>query len=237
MLFRSIKSTVGEDGTEIATEIKHFSHVHDLKLTDEIPNNTKCNGCVQSIPSPFYSCTPCNFFLHKSCSKLPKIKRHPQDHHPLTLNYQQASFSCIACHQRCNGLQYNCQICGYNYDVQCIVLSDTLTHACHEHCLYLSMTNSLQKCSNCSSEMYRVFRCATCDFVLDFKCATLPLITWYNQHEHPFNLRYTPEDDSGEYYCDICEEERDPKQWFYYCAECGFSTHRDCILGENPNVK
>ncbi|XP_030946015.1 uncharacterized protein LOC115970535 [Quercus lobata] len=38
------KTTVGEDGTEIATEIKHFSHEHDLKLTDEIPNNTKCNG-------------------------------------------------------------------------------------------------------------------------------------------------------------------------------------------------
>ncbi|XP_050260825.1 uncharacterized protein LOC126705708 [Quercus robur] len=39
-----IKTTVGEDGTEIATEIKHFSHNHDLKLTDEIPNNIKCNG-------------------------------------------------------------------------------------------------------------------------------------------------------------------------------------------------
>ncbi|XP_050260824.1 uncharacterized protein LOC126705707 isoform X3 [Quercus robur] len=39
-----IKTTVGEDETEIATEIKHFSHKHDLKLTDEIPNNIKCNG-------------------------------------------------------------------------------------------------------------------------------------------------------------------------------------------------
>ncbi|XP_065619924.1 protein VACUOLELESS GAMETOPHYTES-like isoform X2 [Quercus suber] len=39
-----IKTTLGEDGTQIATEIKHFSHKHDLKLTDEIPNNTKCNG-------------------------------------------------------------------------------------------------------------------------------------------------------------------------------------------------
>ncbi|KAF3953102.1 hypothetical protein CMV_021422 [Castanea mollissima] len=39
-----IETIVGEDGTEIAIEIKHFSHEHDLKLTDEIPNNTKCNG-------------------------------------------------------------------------------------------------------------------------------------------------------------------------------------------------
>ena len=226
---------MGEDGTEIATEIKHFSHVHDLKLTDEIPNNTKCNGCVQSIPSPFYSCTACSFFLHKSCSKLPKIKRHPLDQHPLTLSYQQASFFCYACDQRCNGLKYNCQICKCNYNVQCILLSNTLTLACHEHRLYLSITNNLQKCSSCNYENYFVFRCSTCEFVLDLICATLPQTTWYNQHEHPFNLRYTLEDDSGEYYCDICEEERDPKQWFYYCAECSFPAHRDCILGKNPN--
>ncbi|KAF3942575.1 hypothetical protein CMV_030780 [Castanea mollissima] len=232
-----IKTTVGEDGTEIAIEIKHFSHEHDLKLTDEIPNNTKCNGCVQYILSPFYSCTPCSFFLHKSCSKLPKIKRHPFDSHPLTLSYQQASFLCSACGQMCNGLKYNCKKCKYNYNVQCILLSDTLTLACHEHHLYLSWTNSLQKCSSCNFENYCVFRCSTCEFVLDLKCATLPQATWYNQHEHPFNLRYTPEDDSGEYYCDICEEERDPKQWFYYCAECNFPAHRDCILGKNPNVK
>ncbi|XP_065619922.1 uncharacterized protein LOC136063444 isoform X1 [Quercus suber] len=232
-----IKTTLGEDGTQIATEIKHFSHKHDLKLTDEIPNNTKCNGCVQSTLSPFYSCTSCNFFLHKSCSKLPKIKRHPLDLHPLTLSYQQASFFCVACGQRCNGLKYNCQKCKYNYNVQCILLSDTLTLACHEHRLYFSRTNSLQKCSSCNFENYFVFRCSTCEFVLDLKCATLPQATWYNQHEHPFNLCYTPEDDSSEYYCDICEEERDPKQWFYYCAECSFPAHRDCILGKNPNVK
>ncbi|KAF3943194.1 hypothetical protein CMV_030223 [Castanea mollissima] len=43
------KTTVGEDGTEIAIEIKHFSHEHDLKLTDEILNNTKCNGCTLNV--------------------------------------------------------------------------------------------------------------------------------------------------------------------------------------------
>ena len=96
------KITVGEDRTEIATEIKHFSHKHDLKLIDEIPNNTKCNGCIQYILPPFYSCTQCIFFLHKSCSKLPKIKRHPLHEHPLTLNYQQASFFCNSCAQRCS---------------------------------------------------------------------------------------------------------------------------------------
>ncbi|KAK7818835.1 hypothetical protein CFP56_040899, partial [Quercus suber] len=129
-----IKTIVREDGTKIATKIKHFSHEHDLKLTDEVPNNKICD-------------------------------------------------------------------------------------------------------SICGSELYRVFHCTTCEFVLDFKCTTLPQSAWYNQHEHPFTLCYTPEDDSGEYYCDICEKERDSKQWFYYCADCNFPAHSECILGEFPNKK
>ncbi|XP_050280656.1 uncharacterized protein LOC126721648 [Quercus robur] len=156
-----IKTTMGEDGTEIATEIKHFSHKHDLKLTDVVPNNKICNGLI--------------------------------------LN--------------------------------------TLGHACHEHPLYLSVTNNGQKCSICGFEQYRVFHCTTCEFVLDFKCATLPQTAWYNQHEHPFTLRYTPEDDYDEYCCDICEEERDSKQWFYYCEDCSYLAHSNCIIGEAPNYK
>ena len=37
-----------EDGTKIATKIKHFSHEHDLKLIDEVLNNQKCNGCIRA---------------------------------------------------------------------------------------------------------------------------------------------------------------------------------------------
>ncbi|KAL4616511.1 hypothetical protein ACB092_07G204200 [Castanea dentata] len=191
-----------EDGTETATEIKHFSHEHHLKLTDEVPNNKICDGCVRAIlPPSFYSCVKsnCGFFLHISC--------------------------------------YECDICDFALDVQCSLTSNTLTHACHEHPLYLSITNYEQKCSICDSKEDQVFRCTTCEFVLDFKCATLPQTAWNNQHEHPFTLCYAPEDDSNEYYCDICEEERDPKQWFYYCADCSFPAHSKCILGDDPNRK
>jgi hypothetical protein len=60
------KHNVGKDGTKIATEIKHFSHEHDLKLSDEVQNNKICDGCVRAIHPPFYSCGKCSFFLHKS---------------------------------------------------------------------------------------------------------------------------------------------------------------------------
>ncbi|KAF3947448.1 hypothetical protein CMV_026415 [Castanea mollissima] len=235
-----IKTTVGEDGTETATEIKYFSHEHDLKLTDEVPNNKICDGCVRAILTPsFYSCVKsnCRFFLHISCTKLPKIKQHPLHQHPLTLTFRNNRVLCDVCIQSFNGLGYECDKCYFLLDVQCSLTSNTLTHACHKHPLYLSISNYAQKCSICDSEGYRVFRCTTCEFVLNFKCATLPQTAWNNQHEHPFTLCYAPEDDSNEYYCDICEEERDPKRWFYYCADCSFPAHSECILGYSPNMK
>ena len=235
---RVVKTTVGEDGTEIATEINHFSHEHHLKLTDEVSNNKICDGCVRAILTPsFYSCVDYSFFLHVSCTKLPKTKRHPLHQHPLTLTYGRRYFLCTMCSERCNGFYYECERCHLKLDVQCSLTSNTLAHACHEHPLYLSITNNTQKCSIWGSEQYRVFRCTICEFVLDFKCATLPQTAWYYQHEHPFTLFYTPEDDSGEYYCDICEEERDPKQWFYYCEDCSYPAHFKCIIEEDPNIK
>ncbi|KAF3964699.1 hypothetical protein CMV_011046 [Castanea mollissima] len=234
---------VGVDGTEIATEIQHFSHEHDLKLSDdEVLNNEKCNGCVQAIFPPFYSCVNCRFFLHESCAKLPRKKRHPLHQHLLTLfskspYYWTNTFQCYACERYCNGFSYRCGRCNFNLDVPCSLISDILTHPGHEHRLLLSSIESKHNCSCCDSKISPIFRCTTCDFALDFKCATLPQTARYKQHEHPFTLRYIAEDDSGEYYCDICEEERDPKHWFYYCANCDYPAHTKCILGKNPNLK
>ena len=240
-IYKVKKTNVGEDGIEIATEIEHFGHQHDLQLTYEVLNNQKCNGCVRAIFPPFYCCAGCNFFLHKSCVELPKIKRHPLHQHPLTLipvvPYGDHWFWCQACYQRSNGFIYRCKDCRFELDVQCSLVSDILTHQSHAHRFILSNTGFKQSCSSCGSERDQVFRCTICEFALDFKCATLPHTTRYKQHEHPFTLCYTTEDDSGEYYCDICEEERDPKHWFYYCVDCSYPAHPQCILGKHPNIK
>ncbi|KAF3944603.1 hypothetical protein CMV_028947 [Castanea mollissima] len=229
---------VGEDGTEIATEIQHLSHEHKLKLSDyEVLNNEKCNGCVQAISPPFYSCVNCSFFLHESCAKLPKKKRHPLHQHLLTLFPKSCYFFCFACSRCCNGFMYSCETCHFLLDIPCSLISDILTHPGHEHRLLLSSIESRHNCSCCDSKISPIFRCTTCEFALDFKCATLPQTARYKQHEHPFTLRYIAEDDSGKYYCDICEEERDPKHWFYYCAKCDYPAHTKCILGKHPNCK
>ena len=241
------------DGIEIATEIQHFSHAHDLELSDdEVHYNKKCNGCVKAILPPFYTHVKCSFFFHKSCANLPKKKRHPLHQHPLSLSKKapplivyfrhrfeipQNTLSCSACKRYCNGFVYICETCNFSLDVPCSLISDILTHPGHEHRLLLSSIESKHNCSCCDSKISPIFRCTTCEFALDFKCATLPQTTRYKQYEHLFTLCYTAEDDSSEYYCDICEEERDPKHWFYYCANCDYPAHTKCILGKNPNVK
>ncbi|KAL0005900.1 hypothetical protein SO802_013461 [Lithocarpus litseifolius] len=227
------KFLVGEDKTQIDTEIAHFSHEHDLNLTDEVQNSQKCNGCSRAIVPPFYSCVKCSFFLHKSCANLPKKKRHPLHQHPLILIPMEPSdfFGCRACKRACNGFSYKCERCDFNLDVQCSLISDILVHKGHEHQLILSSTTYQQNCTSCNSESNQIFRCTICEFALDFKCATLPYTTRYRHHEHPFTLCYTVEDNSGEYYCDICEEEREQKHWFYYCADCTYPAHPNCILG------
>ena len=158
-------------------------------------------------------------------------KKHPLHQHPLTL--RKYSCWCIACDQFTNGFVYICEPCRwFKLDVQCSLVPEILTHEGHKHRLILSYTSFEQSCSSCGDSRYLVFRCTTCEFALDFKCTTLPQTIRCKQHEHPFTLSYEVEDDSGEYYCDICEEERNPNHWYYYCANCTYPTHPKCILGK-----
>lgn len=48
---------------------------------------------------------------------------------------------------------------------------------------------------------------------------------------------YTPKDNLSEYYCNICEEERDSKHWFYYYGHCSYPADPECILGKYPYLK
>ena len=127
-----------------------------------------------------------------------------------------------------------CDACNFSVDVSCSLIYETLKHDGHQHPLILSSSRSTRKCSVCNSKS-KIFLCSRCKFILNFKRATLPLTVKYEQHEHLFTLCYTVEDGSGEYYCDICEEERDAKNWFYYCADCDYPAHPHCIFGYAKN--
>jgi hypothetical protein len=93
------KMKIEEAKIEIAEEINHFSHQHDLKLTEELLNNEQCDGCMLPIstsPSPqFYSCAQCKFFLHKSCVEFPE-KSDTQYYTPTSSPYSQRPLMLLA---------------------------------------------------------------------------------------------------------------------------------------------
>ncbi|XP_042963381.1 uncharacterized protein LOC122297399 [Carya illinoinensis] len=241
LLAYTVKKTKLEgDGTEINTEIKHLNHEHDLKLmTDKHGIDQKCDACIQSIFPPFYACAQCGLFLHKSCVELPRNLRHSLHQHPLKLFLrEQKPFRCDACALPCNGFDYRCDECDFDLDVQCSLIPDILTHPNHgQHQLILARSSEDKVCSACGSSSKHKFSCVDCGFTLDFKCLTQPQTIYYKEHDHPFTLCSILEDVSGEYYCDICEEKRDQKYWFYYCVDCSYPAHPECILGKYRNLK
>lgn len=246
-----VDNSVANEAVDFVTrvtdhDINHFRMQHNLVLCDvELEDDKRCYGCVRLISPPFYSCSLCDLFLHKSCNELPGQKQHPLHQHPLTLRTNADSinsiFICDACGHHCNGFAYNCDQCHFNLDVHCSLISEKLTHRGHEHPLFLPRIKTSECCSACGgSEEDDLFVCLDCNFTLGYTCATLPFVAWHSGDDHLLSLMYASdyvEDDSRDYYCLICEEERNPHLWFYYCADCDFSAHPRCVLGDHPFIK
>jgi hypothetical protein len=226
-------------------DILHFSHPHNLILShEEVLHDKLCDGCMHFIISaPFFNCTQCKFTLHTTCVQLPENKKHILHQHTLTLLPHVPNFSgvfiCGACGHFHHGFAYICDSCKYSLDIQCCSLPETLKHG-HQHSLFLP-ARSNKNCSACDNYNVGakdgVFVCTTCDFSLCFECAILPLIARHKYDEHLLALTYVVEEDSKEYYCLICEKERDPNHWFYYCATCDFPAHPKCVIGKYPFIK
>jgi hypothetical protein len=230
-------------------EIQHFSHDHQLKLIlcdDEVKDGKLCEGCTEIIISaPFYSCAHCQFFLHTRCAELPMtIEQHRLLHYrTLTLlpraTTKSGVFFCSICSRHHRGFTYNIPYemdwRWYFFDVQCCSIPETLKHEGHLHTFYLALDPKKRKCKACpkDNEKY-VFVCTSCDFMLGIRCANLPLVAKHRYDTHLLKLTYDTKDDSEEYYCLICEEKRDRTHWFYYCKECDFPAHPECVLENYP---
>ncbi|XP_057466597.1 uncharacterized protein LOC130756133 isoform X2 [Actinidia eriantha] len=241
-----VKSTKLEE-IKIATNLDHFGHPHTLAFFDEQINNElfsrskdiRCEACVGPISAPFYGCTQCNnYFLHKYCTELPTQIQHPLHiEHPLNLLPKASEdfgiFRCACCDKECNGFSFNCAECEYFYlDVKCATLSAPIKHEGHKHLLTpTEITNEID-CSACSIMIYSylAFKCDICDFIMHSYCAMLPPSLKHRYDKHPFVLTYYPlQDHPAEYFCEICEDEVNPKKWFYHCVECDQSIDVICI--------
>jgi hypothetical protein len=243
-----------EDGIDFKVyeeldEFQHFDHQHKLIISRNeigVHDPKLCEGCMQSISAPFYSCEPCDYFLHSTCARLPLKKRHPSYPHLLTLSargeYIDGTIFCTACGCSSHGFTYICDKSDeFRLDIRCSSIPKTIKHQVHQHSLFHALS-SVEKCNACdrSNKPGGLFVCTKCNFALGFECATLPLKAKYEYHPHPLSFTHTiiaKNDNSVEYYCLICEKERNPDHCFYYCVECNFTAHYQCIVGLHPYIK
>ncbi|KVI05390.1 uncharacterized protein LOC112525214 [Cynara cardunculus var. scolymus] len=186
-----------------STQIQHSSHPHllhlssNLHLQNQPPIN--CAGCNLHISATtdhhIYTCRPCNFFLHPSCSKFPELITHPSHpQHTLSLLpsciYPGGFFRCDACTQQGNRFSYHCQICDFDLHVLCASKPLSVTNPSHPHPLHLTFSSpygdklgfSCDLCRNVGSGHQWHYRCVSCEFDAHLHCATAkppPL-----QHHH-----------------------------------------------------
>ncbi|KAG4164318.1 hypothetical protein ERO13_A13G008000v2 [Gossypium hirsutum] len=127
---------------------------------------------------------------------------------------------------------YHCLRC-----VRCVFLQFEVKIPGHKHPL-LFYYDYKGQCSGCGTDINKAYRCKDCNFGLCLYCVVRLTRVGHNCDDHPLKLTYHKINDYEKYhYCDICEEKRDPKYWFYHCETCDTSAHVNCVLGKYPLIK
>ncbi|GKE65226.1 zinc finger, PHD-type containing protein, partial [Tanacetum coccineum] len=222
------------DTPSCSNDINTTPSIHDsMKMVEVV-----CDACIRPITNlPFYKCTTsddgCNFVLHAWCTRLPTefetmgFLFMPES--PITLNFKllpqvpkfMGVFQCQYCDLHCNGFVYNCSKIEYNVDVHCVLTPPYITHKSHpNHLLQLLLLfgkrhQSFEKyCRLCLSDTKKqlLYICEPCEFTIHSKCALLwPDTVSHKYDKHQLTLRYFPvENYSGDYFCEVCEEEFNP---------------------------
>ncbi|WRX26210.1 DC1 - like 10 [Theobroma cacao] len=231
-----------------------FNQNHKLEFFNRRANlikDLKCYACLLPIVGSAYRCRECFYtYVHESCLALVREMQHP--FHPLHLLHPQIfssmfdqqnfswmwSVSCFACGNTID-IGYGCQKCDFRLHFNCAYsLKRALKYKSHIHNLYyfgLRAEKRARACNKCKSLLdgEPFYHCMECGISLHIKCVPIPHLIKSKSHIHSLTLKdYFVEDGSGEYYCDICEEERNSKNHVYYCEECDgqFVAHIECML-------
>lgn len=221
-------------------QISHSSHQHNLVLREDNVDGKLCEACISLIISaPYYHCSNCDFFLHKSCAELPKKKKLWFHRHQIPLALISDSvFICGVCEFECSGFAYKCAhpSCG-NTCLRC-ASTDPDTSQVHNH--EISFYDRKEgECNACGEKLMVGYLCNVCNFAVHDKCLKLPQIAEHKCDEHLLQL--ITHRDGNNYvhhnHCDICEETRNPNLWFYRCEICDTSAHPKCVLGKYPFIK
>ncbi|KAL3506097.1 hypothetical protein ACH5RR_031479 [Cinchona calisaya] len=119
---------------------------------------------------------------------------------------------CDACGHTLEGFTYTCKSCYFNLHFICASIPRILRNAIHQQPIILCQKTPYSSKCSCFKEdcIGIVFECEMCNLVLDFKSALLPHKIKHDCHIDPLVLTCLVEDEEDEYYCNACEEGRQP---------------------------
>ncbi|KAK5813100.1 uncharacterized protein LOC108468421 [Gossypium arboreum] len=244
-----------------ADKILHCAHKHPLALCDskELGDEVRCRACAKSCFAPFFGCTECNFFLHRSCAVEVQEKEIHHPFHPLhalTLSSplplpHHKTFQCSSCLGLDDWflLRYRCAKCDFELHIDCSKPKVTIPDFKYErHIHYLSyFDNTLApvECNICHEHAQTgFFRCVACAFNIHIYCIrSTPKTIKHQRHLHPLTVTKSPFQyemissehancSNDEFYCDVCEKRRYKFESVYYCPECKFIAEVRCVISE-----
>ncbi|XP_017238622.2 uncharacterized protein LOC108211509 [Daucus carota subsp. sativus] len=208
----------------------------------------KCNNSLIDS-SPSSDCV--GFYMHKTCSELPSTFTHPLfPKQPLSLfalpYKKQNFFSCDACDSESQCFMY-CSESSANWAnsefLVCLkcVISELKSleernryHPGHDHPLTLVQSPALFLCHACNTTATDLsYICTTCPFWIHESCANAPITYQSKFHnEHALILNYSLPQQFRQFtcFCSICDENINPIDWVYICANCRFFAHVKCAL-------
>ncbi|KAM1332874.1 hypothetical protein ACFX13_008996 [Malus domestica] len=181
----------------------------------------------------FYSCCTeeeqCRLKLHQTCAHLPRTRLHPLHRHQITLLSAAPSFdrvlSVICAEARAKASLTIVTNATYTLTSNAFLFQTLLSMT-----LFFNFHPNKEDCKGCGISLTDVrFGCIKCNFHCCVACVKLPLTARYRNLNLTLNLTYHPVPNKlGEYYCEICEGERDPTHWFYSSTDCNFDCHPHC---------
>jgi len=227
---------------EVDSQFAHKDHPLILNEEQEYHGaGVVCSLCKEPMSGPSYSCTSCNFFLHKKCAELPpEIKRHIHPEHPLRL-LPNHHMICGFCKETCyESFVYCCFVCEFNLHIKCAFPPCVYAADQDQGHQFRSLLNPLSlksisfTCNACGTERDdSPFMCTTCQLLVHEECISLPRTLKTALHHHPriiHTYQHQQCIESINKYCGICRLEVDSKYGVYYCPDCDFVAHVNCSV-------
>ncbi|PIN25184.1 hypothetical protein CDL12_02082 [Handroanthus impetiginosus] len=175
-------------------------------------------------------------------SKPPSIIKHFSHPHilkPMEIEQKNAKV-CSACECELSGSAYCCTEphCTFNLHKSCFDSPHEFRHKSHlQHPLTLLPAPPYDDgftCNACLKDGKAfAYTCATCSYDLHIDCIQWPESVIRPDHKHNLTLYYSSPlaelSQEATFMCDVCKNPVHELAWMYYCRECDFGTHLECV--------